>query len=82
MAEQIAPVRLIADFAKRERLVRNAAREGLLEMSRWDAARNPLDLFDGGDQMRAAVAAQFAAENSRRRLAKISVAAQKALKIL
>jgi hypothetical protein len=36
LGEQIATVQLIADFARKERLVENAARAGLAELAAWD----------------------------------------------
>ena len=35
LGEQIATVHLIADFAKKEQLVRNAAKEGLRHLTTW-----------------------------------------------
>jgi ABC-type branched-subunit amino acid transport system substrate-binding protein len=53
VGEQIATIHLIADFAKRERLVRNAAKAGLTYFAKWD--QPPATTSD--EALRAVVAA-------------------------
>lgn len=44
VGEQIATIHLIADFAAREKVVRNAAREGLQHLTSW--AKEPVTADD------------------------------------
>ena len=40
IGEQVASIHLIADFAASEKLLRNAAREGLKDLLAWEGSAN------------------------------------------
>lgn len=87
VGEQVATVHLIADFASREKVLRNAAREGLLQLSSWPkdpvTADDVLGTLsaDVPEEQRRAVAEAAAREINRRRVgtALIAQAAEDAL---
>ena len=87
IGEQVATIHLIADFAVKEKVVLNAAREGLAHLAEWDASpRVAADLLGAvneavPDEQRVAIAqAEAGRQNDAAR--QVATAARAALKRL
>lgn len=50
LARQLATVHLLADFAKREKTLRNAAKSGLTEISGWDKSDSHIKMADAAKE--------------------------------
>ena len=79
VGEQIATVHLIADFAAQEKVVRNAAREGLRHLTSWGESVAAKDMLasigsDVPEDQRRTVAEAAAREVNRRSDAAIQIA--------